>query len=130
MISSLLRLASLACTAVVVLSFAMFAAAQAQGGEKETIAKLGDATPSAADTRRTSVDEPSPDPRTERRREEQHSSAREVIDDADDALLAPFKGIAGSGSIWTLRIVEGFLALLVFGAGLGFAGRYAATRGA
>jgi hypothetical protein len=130
MISSLLRLASLACIAVLVISFGAFASEQAGHGSKATVAKIAAADASTdAPAPEAQIDEASPDLRTERARERRHGALREKIDDVDDALLSPFKGIAGNGSIWEQRIVEGLLAFLVFGVGLGFLARYAATRG-
>ncbi len=132
MLSSLLRLASMFCAAVVLLSFGAFASDQAGGGSKQTVAKIGsgDSAPVAA----TRVEPPNlnqnaPTPSVERMREKDHSALREHLDDVNDVLTAPFKGVGGSRSIWAQRIVEGLLALLVFGLGIAYVARYAALRG-
>jgi hypothetical protein len=133
-ISSVLRLASLACIAVVVISFAAFASDRAGSGSRQTIEQLAAADgPGAGGGGRAQrvtvdVDRPNPGTRVEKLRERDHGKAREMVDDANDELTSPFQGVV-SGDIWTVRIVEGLLALLVFGAGVGFLGRVAALRG-
>jgi len=129
-VSTLLRLASILCTAVLLISFVAFASDQAGHGSKQTVAKIASADASEnIGTTTTDLNEPNPSALTERLREQQHGALREKIDDADDALLAPFAGVTSSDSIWGQRIAAGLLAFLVFGAGLGFLGRYAALRG-
>ena len=122
MIGGFLRAVSLVCSLIVLLSFAMFATDQASNGSKQTVATLGqeDGTGSApAGTPQANVNAPDPGARTERAREKQHGQPREIIDDGNDILVAPFKSlVAGSKSIWTQRIVTTLLALLVFGFGL------------
>ena len=123
MIGSLLRAASIVCTLIVLLSFAMFATDQASNGSKQTVATLGqeDGTPSSqpASTPQGNVNAPDPSPRTERAREKRHGQPRELIDDGNDILVSPFKSVvSGSKSIWAQRIVTTLLALLVFGFGL------------
>jgi hypothetical protein len=62
----------------------------------------------------------------EQEREKRNGPVREAIDDANDVLLAPFAGIADTaGSRWVQRGVPAFLALLVYGFGLGFLARFA-----
>jgi hypothetical protein len=128
-ISSLLKLAAILCSAVLLVSFAAFARDEAGHGSTETVAKIASAD--ASENLRTppvNVNAASPTPRTERMRERRHGTVREAIDDVNDVLVSPFQGVA-SGSIWAQRGVSALLALLLFGAGLGFAGRYAASRG-
>ena len=129
MVSSLLRVASLLCSAVLVLSFAAFAADQAGAGSKQTVARIASADAGQQPTPGPNLDQPSPNARTERMREKHHSAIREKLDDANDALVAPFAGVAGSGGIWTQRTVSTLLALLVFGVGLHYLARLAALRG-
>jgi len=129
-VSSLLRLASIVCTAVLVLSFAAFASDQAGAGSKQTVARIASADHSEQVAGAPNLDQPSPDGSTERQREKRHSALREKLDDANDALVAPFASAAGtSDSIWSQRIVAGLLALLVFGVGLHYLARLAALRG-
>jgi len=71
--------------------------------------------------------DPSPD--QERAREAAHGDARELIDDANDILLAPFASIADdSSSKWARRTVPAAIALIVYGFGLAFLARFAAGR--
>ena len=128
-VSSLLRLASVACSVVLVLSFAAFASDQAGAGSKHTVAAIASADANEQSGPTANLDEPSPGAETERMREKRHSALREKLDDANDALVAPFAGAATSGSIWSQRIVSTLLALLVFGVGMHYLARLAALRG-
>jgi hypothetical protein len=101
-IQRLLLLASTLCTAIVVLSFTMFAVEEAHAGS------------SAQQNKIDSVDQPSPSQQAERRRELKHTKPREMIDDANDALTKPFDGISSSTDIWVQRGVPAMLALLVY----------------
>jgi hypothetical protein len=131
--SSLLRLASLACSLVLIASFAMFASDEAGKGSKSTVAQVDAATggggPTTAARKQPNIDQPAPSPKVERLRERKHGSFRELVDDGNDILVTPFTGIVASNSIWVQRIAPGLLAFLLFGLGLGFAARYASTRG-
>jgi hypothetical protein len=121
-IASLLRTVSLVCSLIVLLSFAMFATDQASNGSKQTVATLGQEDGTGSSPVRgpqDNVNAPDPSARTERAREKQHGQPREVIDDGNDILVAPFKTlVTGSKSIWTQRIVTTLLALLLFGFGV------------
>jgi hypothetical protein len=127
-ISSLLKIASILCCLVIVISFGAFVSDQAGHSSKQTVAKIETADASE-NVGVPVVNQASPSPRTERIREKEHSALREHFDDANDILVAPFKSIVSSQSLWAQRIVSALLALLVFGVGLGFLGRYASQRG-
>jgi hypothetical protein len=128
-VSSVLRVVSLFCIAVVVVSFAAFASDEAGHSSKQTVARIGsgDGT-EVKPVEAAKINQASPPPRMERIREEQHGSLRENVDDVNDVLTSPFKSIE-PGDIWSQRIAQGLLALLVFGVGVGFVGRYAALKG-
>jgi hypothetical protein len=98
--ASLLRLAAALSCALVIFSFLGFATEEAGHGSQAQVSKLAEA-----------LDEPAPPAGVERERERRHSKARELVDDANDALLKPFSGIVDSHD-------PGALALLVYGAGL------------
>jgi hypothetical protein len=130
-ISLLLRVASIACVVALLFSFAAFARDSASDGSKQTVAQIAEADDGPGgrvDKPIEALDQPGPPARVERLREKQHSGPREVADDANDVLTAPFSSLGGD-SIWAQRIVSGLLALLVFGAGLGYMSRVAAMRG-
>ena len=128
MLSSLLKLASIASCLIVAFSFAAFASDQAGKGSSQQVAKIAseDGQPIAPPP---NVDVADPSASTERRRERQHGPLREKVDDANDVLTKPFAGVVTSNSIWAQRIVGALLAFLAFGVGLSFLGRWAATRG-
>jgi hypothetical protein len=116
----LLRTVSIVTSAIVLVSFGLFALDETRDAAKESAAAVAglEATRSA-----------DPSPREERARERAHSATRERIDDADDILVAPFAPIVnGSNSSWVQRGVPTFLALLVYGFGLSFLARYARGR--
>ena len=112
MISRLIWLVSVVTSVLVLLGFAGFAADQAKDASVREKAAIDQITV------------PDPGPATERAREHRHSDVRELIDDANDVLLAPFSGIVDSDEVWTNRLVPTALALLVYGFGLGFLARY------
>ena len=100
--------------ACVALSFVLFATDQSEEGSATQVSALGDnhRVESQAD-----IDRPAPDEATERLREARHSGVRELIDDGNDALVAPFADIADSSNVWVERLVSGGLAALLFGLG-------------
>jgi hypothetical protein len=114
--SALLRLISIACSLVLIASFAMFASDQAGHGSKKQVAQI-----SADDSVQAAVRPATP--------KKKHSGVRRAIDGANDKLVSPFKNVVASSSPWTRHISEGLLAFLVFGLGLGFVARYASMRG-
>jgi hypothetical protein len=116
----LLRTASVVASAIVLVSFALFALDETRNASKESAAAVA-----GLEATRSS----DPSPREERARERAHSRTRELIDDADDVLVTPFASIVGgSDSSWVRRGVPTALALLVYGFGLSFLARYARGR--
>jgi hypothetical protein len=61
------------------------------------------------------ITQPDPPATVERAREQQHTSAREAIDDAGDLLMAPFTSIAKGSEPWVRRVLYSALALLLYG---------------
>jgi hypothetical protein len=112
-----LRAASVLATAIVVLSFVLFALDETRAASQRSAAETaGLQAARSAD----------PNPSQERAREAAHSRARELIDDADDVLLAPFAWAApDTGDKWVRRGVPGLVAVVVYGFGLSFLARYA-----
>lgn len=107
----------LVATLIVASSFVLFAVDRmAEGSEAQRQSLRG--SEGAADSR-SAIDVAVPEPAVERVREATHSSARELLDDADDLLLTPFAGLVDSDSVWVSRVVAGLLALLVYGLGGG-----------
>ncbi len=120
MLEGLLRTAAIVASAVVVLSFALFAVDETRDAAKQSAAAV-------AGLEATSSSDPSPT--EERARERAHGPVREAIDDANDVLVSPFAFAASnSGSSWVRRGAPALLALLVYGVGLSFLARYARGR--
>jgi hypothetical protein len=115
--SALLRLISIVCSLVLLASFVMFASDQAGDGSKQTVATIA----ANDDTQTAAVKSDKP--------KEKHSGVRKAIDGASDKLTGPFQGVIATDSPWGKHISQSVLAFLVFGLGLGFVARYAATRG-
>ena len=107
-------------SAIVLVSFALFAL-----DETRTAANASAAAVAGLEATRTA----NPTAREERARERAHTRVREIVDDADDVLVAPFAPVtANASSSWVARGVPTLLALLVYGFGLGFLARYARGR--
>jgi hypothetical protein len=112
---AVLRLLAIGSSAVIALGFVLFAVDEMDRGSK---------TQRQALARETGVAEPTlvevaPAPEDELLREKQHGSLREVVEDGNDVLLAPFSDVVTSNDNWVIRGVPTLLGLLVFGLGLG-----------
>jgi hypothetical protein len=116
----LLRTAAIAASAIVLVSFGLFAIDETRDASKRSVAAVeGLEATRAAD----------PTTSEERARERTHGSVREAIDDADDVLVKPFASIAdGSSSSWVRRGIPTLVALFVYGFGLAFLARFASGR--
>ena len=103
-----LRMAAACASLVLILGFGAFVAEESGRGSDAQAAKVfGDKAAIA------------PGPATERERERTQSSVAELLDDANDVLLAPFSGVLDSSNVWVRRGIPTFLGLLVYGLGLG-----------
>lgn len=105
----LLRLASLVICAIVIASFAIFALNQTKTASEHQTEELT-AGPAAHSTSSSST--------------AHEGTVHRDIDDASREFTSPFAGIvSGSDSEWLTRGVKLFLALLVYGVGVGFVAR-------
>jgi hypothetical protein len=102
-VAGVIRFLAIGTSAVVVLGFFLFAIDEAGKSSDVQITKIDEA-----------IAEPTPSPAEEVLRERAHSQGRELIDDANDALLSPFTGWVESGDIWVQRLVPAVLALLAY----------------
>jgi hypothetical protein len=119
-LSGLLRTVSVVASLIVIVSFGLFALDESRKASQHSVEAL-------AGLRGASSSDPSP--QQERARERAHTRVREVIDDANDVLVAPFAGVTSSSSdSWARRGVPALLALLVYGFGLGLLAGYARDR--
>ncbi|MDQ4023867.1 MAG: hypothetical protein M3217_00025 [Actinomycetota bacterium] len=112
---TLVRLAAMCAAAFVALSFVLFAVDQSEEGSANQVRTVN-GVPDRAESE-ASIDRPAPDRATERIREARHGGVRELIDDGNDVVVAPFVGVASSSNVWVERLVAGGLAGLVFGLG-------------
>ena len=103
----LIRIVAIAACAIIVMGFMAFASDEANKGSKKQVDAITQA-----------MDDPAPGAAVERQREKQHGKPREFIDDANDVLLKPFAGVAGSNDVWVSRLVPTVLGLLAYGLGL------------
>jgi hypothetical protein len=114
-VGAILRLLAVTASGVIAISFVLFAIDEVDRGSK---------TQQQAVTEGTGVMEPDPAevaplPEDEAIRQQQNTSIREAIDDANDVLLAPFRDVVSSNDSWVIRGVPTLLGLLVYGFGLG-----------
>ena len=111
-ITRILRLASLVCCALVVMSFAMFARDQMAGAsehqETELVAGANTTAAPAAITHK-------------------HSQPRRFIDGAAKTLMSPFAAVVKSSNPWVDHGLPALFALLAYGVGLGYLARFASV---
>ena len=107
---SVIRVAAIVTSAIVLLGFALFAVDEMDKGSKAQQQKLD---------RELGNVEIAPDVAAEESREANHGTVREVVDDANDVLLRPFSDLLDSDNTWVEHGVPALLALLVYGLGLG-----------
>jgi hypothetical protein len=112
---SVIRFLAIATSAIVLLGFALFVVDQMDEGSKTQQQALDGELGHPVDP-----NEVSPTPMEERAREAQQSPAHELVDDANDVLVAPFGVLIDSGNNWVQHGVSTLLALLIYGVGLGF----------
>ncbi len=104
-----LRLLSVACCTVVVISFVMFAYDQLSSASQRQQSEVATAVSAA----------PSASPPTRQR-----GQPGRFIDGAASELTAPFRTIVASANEWVRHGLETVLALVFYGLGLGFLARY------
>ncbi|HEV3388078.1 MAG TPA: hypothetical protein VG057_03650 [Solirubrobacteraceae bacterium] len=113
MISRVLRLISLVCVALVVMSFAMFARDQMAGASEhqqtELVAGANTSTAPVAVSHR-------------------HSQPRRFIDGAAKTLTSPFSAVVKSSNPWVEEGLPALFALIAYGVGLGYLARFASVR--
>ncbi len=112
---TLLRMAAITAASFVALSILLFALDQSkQGSANQVEAVDGSGGRGGA---AGNVDAPAPGRAIEDLREARHTGLREVIDDGNDLLVAPFTGMVRSSDVWVQRMVPAALALLLYGLG-------------
>jgi len=110
-----IRTIAILATGIVLLGFALFALDEMDRGSQNQQNALASELENAS-KRQVVV---SPDSREERMREQRNGDVREVIDDANDVLLAPFADLVDSENAWVANGVPTILGLLVYGLLLG-----------
>jgi len=113
--ASFVRLVALSAAGLVAASFLLFAAVELRESSDGQVQAL-DGTP-APKRLETEIQRPNPDLAVERIRENNHTSARETIDDVNDALVSPFTGFTNFESVWGERFLALVLGLLLYGGG-------------
>jgi hypothetical protein len=113
---SVIRLAAVTASILVALGFAFFAVDEMDKGSKTQQTALGEGTGKPASPAVAAV---APTPGEEAGRERRNGAAREMVDDANDVLLAPFADLIDSENAWVHHGVPALLALLLYGVGLG-----------
>jgi hypothetical protein len=116
-----IRAASYLACALVTLSFGLFVIDESRAASKQSTAQVaGDHAAATAN----------PSPAQERARERVHSRARELIDDANDVLVAPVAwAVPAHANRWVARGLPWLLALVLYGFGLGVLARFSRGSG-
>jgi hypothetical protein len=108
-IRRVLKLTSLACCALVAASFVLFARDQLAGASEHQQSQIAVGA----------TTNPGPVPIGTH-----HAQPRRFIDGAASTLTSPFRSLANSSSAWVTRGLPTIIALVVYGAGLGYLARF------
>jgi hypothetical protein len=101
-----LRSIAVVTSAVIALSFVLFAVEEVREASNRQVAVV------------------SPGAEQESRRAAGHTKAREALDDVNDVILRPFAGVPGNAeNVWALRGIPALLGLLLYGLGLAYLAR-------
>lgn len=112
-----LRYIAVLASAIVLVSFGMFAIDETRSASAKSRAAIASEEVGGRD--------PDAAAALARAEDRRHSSVRRTIDRANRVLTRPFNGaVAGTTSSWTRRGVPAALALLVFGVGFAFLARF------
>jgi hypothetical protein len=112
---SVIRLAAIVCSGLVLLAFAYFATDEMSRGSQNQQNALASELAGTVDPAPVA---PSPDEEAER--EKVNGSFREYVEDANDVLVGPFVGLVeSSDSRWVGHGVPALLGLLLYGFCLG-----------
>jgi hypothetical protein len=113
-----LRYLAVLISAVVLVSFAMFAVDEFRGASNETQSAI------AAEESTSAIHAAAPG--TAAGTAQGHTQVRRAIDRLDRVVTSPFTGlVAGSSSTWVRHGVPALLALLFWGLGFAFLARFA-----
>ena len=112
---SWIRLIAIAVSAIVLLGFGLFALDEMNRGSQHQQHALDSAL--GGETRQPTVIAPTS--KEELQREERNGDLRELIDDANDVLLAPFANLVDSSNVWVRNGVPALLGLVLYGFLLG-----------
>lgn len=114
---SVIRLAAVIASILVLLGFAFFAVDEMDKGSKTQQTAVGEGTGTPAPSEVAAI---APAPDEENAREKRNGAAQEAVDDVNDVLLGPFVGLIDSDDAWVNHGVPALLAVLLYGVGLGF----------
>jgi hypothetical protein len=112
-----IRLVAILASGIVLLGFAFFAVDEMSRGSQNQQNALESELRAEAENPGVIA----PNPREERVREQRNGDFRELIDDANDVLLAPFGHVVDSPNVWVDNGVPTLLGLLLYGLLLGLA---------
>jgi hypothetical protein len=114
---SVIRLAAIIASILVLLGFAFFAVDEMDKGSKTQQTAVGEGTVTTAASEVVAI---APAQDEENAREKRNGAAHEAVDDVNDVLLAPFVGLLDSDDAWVNHGIPALLAVLLYGVGLGF----------
>jgi hypothetical protein len=114
-IGTVLRAASIVAMVLIVAGLLGFLTDAVRDSSQASATRVTSYVDGKPQTKSVDIALPDPPPAVERLREQRHTAAREVIDDAGDALMSPFTWIAKGSDEWVRRLLYSGLALLIYG---------------
>lgn len=114
-LSRLVRVASIVAVLFVVAGLIGFLTDEVRDTSEVQATRIPDPATGRQVTTTVDITQPDPPAAIEALREEEHTSGREVIDDAGDVLMAPFSFIIEGSRPWVRRLLYSALALLFYG---------------
>jgi hypothetical protein len=114
-LSRLVRLFSIVAVLFVVAGLIGFLTDEVRNTSTVQATRIPDPGSGRVVTVTVDITQPDPPAAIEKAREQQHTSAREFIDDVGDVLMGPFTWIASGSKPWVQRLLYSALALFCYG---------------
>lgn len=114
-LSRLVRIASIVAVLFIVAGLIGFLTDEVRNTSTVQATRIPDPGTGRVVIETVDISQPDPPPAIERLREQQHTSAREFIDDVGDVLMSPFSSIASGSKAWVQRLLDSALALILYG---------------
>src|SRR5437763_11879738 len=114
-LANVVRLISIVAVAFLLAGLVGFLTDEVRSSSKVSATRISQIVGGQATTVSVDISQPDPPASVEKVREQEHSNAREVIDDANDGLFRPFSWIGRHRAPWVQRLICTGLALFFYG---------------